>query len=287
MRTLPIRRALRRAPWAVLAALAACNTGGGDEMGWARAALERNDRLEIVAEDANARTFTVRVRDSGELRVVRTDEIAATVTDTGARAPGTAAAAAAPQPELPAASGSESDAAVPGEPASTAAPEESSESSAQAEAAREPAPAAGTGKVIASGPGYSIQAGEQNVVPTRRAAETTPVGAAVERRTEPLVCQGSRFLRIDGRTITFEGDAVVAEEGCELYITNSRITARGIGVAVRGASVHIKNSTVTGESGAIHASGNAQIYAQSSRFSGMVRRLDDAVLHDLGDNVWN
>jgi hypothetical protein len=286
MRTLPSRRALRSAPWAVLAALAACNTGG-DEMGWARAALERNDRLEIVAEDADARTFTVRVRDSGELRVVRTDEIAATVVDTGARASSTAAASAAPQSEQSSASGSEANTTAAGEPASAAPPQEPAESTAPAETPREPAPATGTGKVIASGPGYSIQTGEQNVVPTRRAAVTTPVGAAAERRTEPLVCQGARFLRIDGRTIAFEGDAVVAEEGCELYITNSRITAGGVGVAVRGASVHIKNSTVAGEGGAIHASGNAQIYAQSSRFSGMVRRLDDAVLHDLGDNVWN
>jgi uncharacterized Zn-binding protein involved in type VI secretion len=140
--------------------------------------------------------------------------------------------------------------------------------------------------VIASGPGYSIQAGEQSTAaPTTRSGEA--VSAAVERRTEPLVCQGSRFLRIDGRNIAFEGDALVAEEGCELYITNSRITANGVGVAVRGANVHIKNSTVAGESGAIHASGNAQIYAHSSRFRGMVRRLDAAVLHDLGDNVWN
>jgi uncharacterized Zn-binding protein involved in type VI secretion len=285
MRTLPCRRALRSALWAMLAALAACNTGG-DEMGWARAALERNDRLEIVAEDADARTFTVRVRDSGELRVVRTDEIAATVTEAKAGSLRTSAAPAAPQPDTPRAGGPESSAAAPGESASAAPPQEPAEPAERADTPREPAAAAGTGKVIASGPGYSIQAGEQTA-PATRAVETTPVGAAGERRTEPLVCQGARFLRIDGRTIAFEGDALVAEEGCELYITNSRITARGVGVAARGASVHIKNSTVAGGSGAIHASGNAQIYAQSSRFSGMVRRLDDAVLHDLGDNVWN
>jgi hypothetical protein len=109
----------------------------------------------------------------------------------------------------------------------------------------------------------------------------------VERRYEPLVCQGARMLHIDGRNISFEGDAIRAEEGCELHITNSRISAAGVGLAARNANVHINNSTVSGQGGAIQASGNTQIYARSSRFSGMVRRIDGAVLHDQGDNVWN
>ena len=54
--------------------LAACGKlgagGGGDEMGWARQALERNNRLEVVASDPQTSTFTVRVKDTGELRMI-------------------------------------------------------------------------------------------------------------------------------------------------------------------------------------------------------------------------
>lgn len=273
MRTFPCNHVPRVVTWALLAALAACGAGG-DEMAWARAALERNDQLEIVAADEKARTFTVRVRETGQLRVVGVDEISA--------APATASTASTAVPPP-----------VDAPPMTSAAePSANSQQIAEGEEqpaetptdVREPPANVGGGRVIASGPGYSIKAGEGGAATESTAAETS--GAAVERRSEPLVCQGARFMRIDGRNIAFDGDAVKAEEGCELYITNSRIIASGVGLAARGASVHIKNSTVAGQSGAIHASGNAQIYAQSSRFRGM-RRLDDAVLHDMGDNVWN
>ncbi len=46
-------------------------------MSWARAALERNDRVEVVAADPQSRTFTVRVKDTGELRIVRADQLIA------------------------------------------------------------------------------------------------------------------------------------------------------------------------------------------------------------------
>jgi len=51
-----------------LLVLAACGREGQDEMSWARAALERNKALEIVAADQQSHTFTVRLKDSGELR---------------------------------------------------------------------------------------------------------------------------------------------------------------------------------------------------------------------------
>ena len=51
----------------VLLGLTACGKlglGGSDEMSWARAALERNDRIEIVATDPATSTFTVRMKDT-------------------------------------------------------------------------------------------------------------------------------------------------------------------------------------------------------------------------------
>jgi len=55
-----------------------------------RAALERNDRIEVVAADQQSRTFTVRVKDTGELRMMRADQVIA-----GPSVPAPAAAAAA------------------------------------------------------------------------------------------------------------------------------------------------------------------------------------------------
>src|SRR5207302_1266885 len=66
-------RALRGAACLAVLALAACAQQGQDEMSWARAALARNDRIEVVSADQQSRTFTVRVQDTGELRLMRAD----------------------------------------------------------------------------------------------------------------------------------------------------------------------------------------------------------------------
>ena len=63
----------------ILLALAGCTRAakGPDEMQWARAALERNERLEVVASDPQGRTFSVRVKDSGQLRIVPLNQLVA------------------------------------------------------------------------------------------------------------------------------------------------------------------------------------------------------------------
>jgi hypothetical protein len=145
--------------------------------------------------------------------------------------------------------------------------------------------------VLASGPGYSISAGEPRTNRPIRLAEASalksPANAAVERRYEPMICQGSRLLHIDGRNLEFEGDAVSALDGCEIHITNSHIIARGVGISARAANVHIKNSIIEGASGSISASGGAKVYTQQSTFKGLSRRLDTSTFHDLGGTVWN
>ena len=70
-----ISRAQFLVPCAALVLLAACARGGQDEMSWARAALERNGQIEVVASDAQTRTFTVRVKDTGEVRIVHVDQL--------------------------------------------------------------------------------------------------------------------------------------------------------------------------------------------------------------------
>lgn len=150
------------------------------------------------------------------------------------------------------------------------------------------AQASGGGHVIAQGPGYSIVAtspgaGDQ----AASAAETKVTDAPLETLHEPIVCQGQRVLNIDNRDIRFDGNAVTAEDGCELHITNSRISAGGIAIRARNASVHIENSEIEGRKASIDAAGGAQIYAEASTFKGAARRLGQAAIHDLGNNAWD
>jgi len=271
----------------LLIALGGCSRSAPDETGWARDALQRNANLEVVSSDPASGAITVRIRSSGEVRVVNAAElIGALPTLAAAAAPSPAPAPAAPalpEPATPAAP-----AATAAAPAPAPAPEPAAPATASTEAAPAPAatPAAAPGaRVLKSGPGYSISA------PTVAAAAASGDGSGaarattLERRHDPIVCQGERLYRIDNQNLAFEGDAVNAEDGCELYISNSHIDAAGAGVVARSANVHIRNSTITGGTSAVDASGGAQVYAQASTFKGMIRRADTATFHDLGGNV--
>jgi hypothetical protein len=265
-----------------LALLAACEQSKRDDLGWAQRALERNHQLQVLSVDREARSFTVRLKDTGELRIVQAEDVVGSLPVAAAAA---APAIAAANPETAA-------------PAPSAAPAPATADAEEPSGAPEPrsaAPAAtmsaGSG-VIASGPGYSIKAARTDAAANARSggfaqADSVARGLAVERRDEPIVCQGARFLRIDSRNLEFAGDAINAEDGCEIHITNSRIAAKGVGVSARAASVHIENSSIEGQSGAILASEGAQVYAEASRFRGLRRGLTPESWHDLGGNVWN
>ncbi len=292
---------------AVLLALGACSRLGigQNEMSWARAALERNDRVQVVASDPQAKTFTVRLKDSGQLLVIPLDQLVAGPA-TLFQPPATQAASQGPSeaaPEAPAAPAEPSPAAgatapapapAAGSPALASAGEPASGAPAQGPGAdqatagphAESAVNARAGSVLASGPGYSIQAAGSKAGPARPSPATAARGAP-ERLHDPIICQGSRLLHIDNRNLEFDGDAITAEDGCELHITNTHISAKGIGIQARAANVHIKNSEVDGDAGAVDASDGAQVYAESSRFKGLTRRLESSAFHDLGGNVWN
>ena len=313
-----------------LLVLTACDKLAGDDTQFARAALERNEQLSIVAFDKNAKTFTVKVRDTGEIQVVRADQIVATVP--GAEAPAAAKPTAAAAPVAAGGEAAVADTVAPaGEPArpapgselppvpeqagiasggvahgtgvitnsrgkvfetgSTSPPSAADTSAADSNAA---VPESHDRKTLAAGPGYSIKAGDGAPPPSaiRLASSSAEIpsparGVALERRYEPMICQGQQLLHIDGRNLEFEGDAITAESGCEIHITNSHIIAHGLGVSARAANVHIKNSVVEGDSGSVSASEGAQVYTQSSTFKGLSRRLDTASFHDLGGTVWN
>jgi hypothetical protein len=314
--------------------IAACGKlglgGGSDEMSWARAALERNDRVEIVAVDPATNTFTVRIKETGDLRTVRADQViagppGAPVSPAGTPAGAASMPAATAGVETSATSDSSragsSGASAPAAtaPAATASANNtmSSSQSQQApapdqDAAATSAPRTGFrgdpaprsevpnpnsdvasitpgGRVLESGPGYAIKAASKSAPVAARTerARSSTTSSAIERRHDPIICQGDRLLQIDNRNLEFDGDAVAAEDGCEIHITNSHITAKGVGVSARHANVHIDNSQIEGDSASIDASEGAQVYASSSTFKGISRRLDNSSFHDLGGNVWN
>src|SRR5262245_46648066 len=224
-----------RAPLALLGAslltLTACDKLAGDDSDFARAALERNDQLSIMAYDKNAKTFTVKVRDSGEIQVVRADEVIGTVPAALKAAmakPGAAPHAPAPQATVEPA---DTATAAAGEEARPAPGSERPPGADAASARNAPtgtgyikdssgkvttfgggadggtsraAPTsastehgASDGKTFASGPGYSIKASGGPPAAVRLASSSDSIpsparGVALERRYEPMICQGQR-----------------------------------------------------------------------------------------------
>jgi len=289
-----LKRALRVSACATLLVLAACGHESSEQMSWARAALERNPDVTIVAADAQSRTFTVRVKQTGELHILKADELTAGPALAAASPPAAAApesAAPAAEPAAPAAdSPAEAPEAAPEPAVAAAAPKSDGGAVLRAGPGYSiQAAAGGASPVMQSGPGYSIRSsGATGAAPERaRLRDAGVTSAAIERRREPIVCQGERMLHIDNRNLEFDGDAVAAEDGCEIHITNSHISATGVGVLARNANVHIENSLIEGDAGSIDASQGAQVYASSSHFRGLSRREDSASFHDLGGNIWN
>jgi hypothetical protein len=281
-----------------LAVLSACNRGGEQtatlptepsDLTWARSALERNPRYEVLASDTQTRVFTVRDRTTGQVQTINLNDLAAAPI-AQLRAPPLAA------PAAPAPSAAPPVPAPPVAAANTQAPP--TEAAQQSEeparvvdntpaAAAERAAAADAnytidrtdGQLRVSGPGVSIVSSGKGSAPNaQNLAGTHP--------SDPIICEGKRLLKLDDRNIYVEGDAIIARGGCELYITNSRIVASGTGLIVEDAIVHIANSHIEGLNGAFNATDRARMFVRTSTFDGVPRRAEFASVLDQGGNEW-
>ena len=283
-------------PFAVLLAtavlLAACGRAERvREIDWAKAALARNPAYEILSTDESTGVFTVRDTSTGAVRTLRLEElVAAPLTPRTAAKPATPEVAPATMPaDTPETLVENGDAAgeepvvVQAVPAGTGAPVSEGPGYRITRGDDKPVTAANL-----EGPGYSISRDEPVKGQTKdiRGKGAEAIAANVERRTDPIICQGDRLMRIDGETIDFTGDAVIAEKGCDLYISNSRIRSGGVGIIARQARVHIVNSTIGGTLASYEASDGAEIYVASSTFAGVGRRFDSATMNDLGGNQY-
>jgi hypothetical protein len=252
------------------------------ELNWAREALQRNPTIEVVATDTSAGVFTIRSKDTGEVHAVKLSELAAAPIASLTPAPTTAATSETATP-----------AAQPEEPVARAEPAPKPHSTPATASATQPAAvsdqAAPTvpnykiersdGQVKVSGPGVSI-------VSTGAPAASTTDRTSGQRNVDPIICEGRRMLHFDNRDIFVDGDAIVARGGCELYITNSRVSASGTGVVVNDAIVHIANSTIEGSAASFDAGDEAKVFVRSSTFEGLPRRSEHALVQDQGGNRW-
>jgi hypothetical protein len=258
----------------ILLVLAGCQesgeVGASQEMAWARVALERNPGLELIATDTDEGVFTVRDRRTGQVHAVRLDDIAAApiavlTPETDADAPAYQVAPEIPVEDVP----DETAQLTDGEP-SVAALDTAAE-------AQDYTIERAEGRVRVTGPGVSIVS----------AGSTEPVSAKGEpgqRAVDPIVCDGPRTMRFDGRSIYVDGDAITVSGGCALYITNSRIVASATGVVVRGGVVHIDNSYVEGGTASFDVGSDARIFLRGSTFQGLMRRDAVAMIEDQGGN---
>jgi hypothetical protein len=274
-RTTAIRRLV--AVSATFLALAACqesrDAAASQEMAWARVALERNPNLALIATDADEGVFTVRDRRTGQVHAVRLDDLAAApIAALTAAPPGTDADASADPvaQEAPVEDLQDETAQLTDTESSVAALDTTAE-------AQDYTIERAEGRVRVTGPGVSIVSGGSTQPDSAK-------GEPGQRTVDPIVCDGPRTMRFDGRRIYVDGDAITVSGGCALYITNSRIVASATGVVVRGGVVHIDNSYVEGGTASFDVGNNARIYLRGSTFQGLMRRDAVAMIEDQGGN---
>jgi hypothetical protein len=261
-----------RGPASKSAPAAAAATTPNAELTWARAALERNPDLEVVATDQQTGVVTIKHRSSGDIETVKASELAAV---SPSQLKTMNQPAPPPEPE-PAAAPQES---MTQQNAHTTTPERGE--------GNPPVPGAtpsgytvdrSNGQIRVSGPGVSIVSSGSNVSANQPSAGRKPV--------DPFICEGRRTLQLDNRTIYVDGDAITVRDGCELFLTNSHIVASGTGIVVEAATVHISNSTVEGGSASFQADDRAKVYVRGSTFQGVPRRAELAMVQDQGGNKW-
>jgi hypothetical protein len=249
------------------------------EIAWARAALERNPQLEVIASDPEQQVITIRDRRTGDVQAVKVSELAAApIAHLQAQQP----TASEPQTEAAAPESAASAAQAAAEPATAAEPQSGAQTvvippqSTSTEAGYTIERSGGQLRV--SGPGVSIVSSGQTANPSQ-----TSAGA---RASEPIICEGRRMVHLDNREIHVDGDAIIVRNGCEMFITNSRVVAKGTGVTVRNGVVHVSNSHIEGGQGSFDADGSSKMYVRGSTFLGLSRRDELAMVQDQGGNRW-
>ena len=247
------------------------STNATAEMTWARAAIERNPDLEVIATNPLTGVVTIKHRSTSEVKAIKANELAA-VTPSQLK-PMQMQAAPPPEPE-PAPAQNESMRAA------------SQHATAPDSGAAQPGTITSNGaytvdrsggKLRVSGPGVSIESSGTS------AAANNQAGGG-RRAVDPFICEGRRQLQLDSRDIYVDGDAITVRGGCEVFITNSHIVATGTAIVVQDAIVHVSNSQIEGGNASFQADDRAKMYVRGSTFTGVPRRAELAMVQDQGGN---
>lgn len=282
---------------AVVLALAACAPRENPELQWARAALQRNPNVDIVAVDSQTGVFTLRDRRTGVVQAVGLNELAAAPMGRLESANNFPAAGAAEGPPSnsatsPAAQSDENAATQPRQPAAPAGnvpttPHEPATTPKPAQPATTPATMAAAKPYTIERSGDQLRVSGPGISVVSAGARSASVqDTQTQHATDPIICEGPRLLHVDNRNIYVEGDAIVARGGCELYITNSTVVGARTGLVVQDAVVHIANSRIEGTTASFDASSSARLFVRGSIFHGVPRREAGATVQDQGGNRW-
>jgi hypothetical protein len=253
------------------AATAASAPNATAEIAFARAALERNPDIELVATDLNTGVLTIKHRSTGQVEAIKASELAA-VTPSQLK-PMEMQAAPPPEPE-------------PAQQESARAPAQTAQATAPDTGSNQPGTITGNGaytvdrsggKIRVSGPGVSIES-------SGTSAATSNQPGTGRRAVDPFICEGRRQLQLDNRDIFVEGDAITVRGGCEVFITNSHVVASGTGIVVQDGIVHVSNSQIEGGNASFQADDRAKMYVRGSTFTGVPRRAELAMVQDQGGN---
>jgi len=260
------RPSIATAAFCTALALTSCGQKENSELQWARAALERNPQVKVIATDAEHNTVKLRIVATDQTITVTPGELAALpIADLVALTHAAKSTVPAPVETIP----------VP--PTAIEQPEPPAEAPRAALTTTYTVKREGD-RVHVSGPGVSIE--------STATAKPTATEAAPLRNDEPIICDGKRLLHLDGKRLNVQGDAVIARGGCELHITNSRILASGTAVTVFDATVHIANSELQGDEGSLTTSSAARVLLRGNRFTGLASRDPQSVIQDQGGNSW-
>ncbi len=245
------------------------------ELAWARAAVERNPDLEVIATDPQSGVVTVKHRSTGEVEAIKASDLAA-VTPSQLKP---MSQQPAPPPEVEPAPGLEERATRPQQAAQATAPDSGRGEGTPAQSDSGYTIDRSGGQIRVSGPGVSIVSSGSSAAGGNQASTG-------RRAVDPFICEGRRTLQLDNRDIYVEGDAITVRGGCEVFITNSHIVASGTGIVVQDATVHVSNSTIEGASASFQADDRAKMFVRGSTFQGVPRRTELAMVQDQGGNRW-
>jgi hypothetical protein len=273
-------------------ALLSCRAAGDKKLEAAKTLIAADPNLEIVATDERAGVITVKVKSTGQITVLKAEDVQVGKLLPGAGSeqradggPGTGQASAGDDSLV--VSGPGGSVKLDGKSGSIiASGKDGSEVrvGGSGDGVQIDAPGA---KVRLGGDGEegAVEGGDPDPDVTVSAGGGSRTRKIRRRQAEPVICGPDRTMRLEGVRVEVPGDAVTADEGCTLVIVDSEIVADGWAVVTRGAAdVIIENCLIDGRKGAVSAGGGGDVTAKSSTFRGRIAQSGGGDFNDLGGN---